>query len=292
PKKSLVIKQIYFFIPIISIIWLLVLGYSPSKAGLITILVTLVLSYVSKSTWMNWRDILASLEDGARSSMIVVAACAGADIIVGTINLTGIGVRFSRIAIQLAGDNMILLLMMIMIASLILGMGMPTVSAYVILAVLAAPALVEIGIPVVASHLFVFYFGVISGLTPPVAVTAYTAAGLATSNPNATALTATKIGIGGFVVPYMFIYNPYLLLQGCDVLNIALALITTIIGIVAFVFAIQGYALRKANYGERIIFFTSSLLLVYPGIITDTLGIIGVIIGLLFQFSGCRKVAL
>lgn len=272
PKQSQVWKRVYFFSPIAFIIGLMLMGFSPIIAGLYSIFLTIGLSYLNKENWMSWRDILACLESAAKSSMIVVSACAGAGIIVGSVVLTGLGTRFSRLAIDISGENLLLLLLLVMVASIVLGMGMSTVSAYVILAVLAAPALIDLGVSPVAAHMFVFYYGVMSGLTPPVAITAYTAAGLAGSPPNATALTATKIGIGGFIVPFMFVYNEALLLQG-DTLSIILSVLTSIVGAIAFVFFVQGYLKRETTIIERLLFLGAAVALIVPGFLTDIIGV-------------------
>lgn len=272
PKVSAVFKRVYYFAPIIFIVTFMMMGNSPMKAGLYTIFLTIALSYFKKEYWLGWRDILAALETAARSALMVVAACAGAGIIVGCVVLTGLGTRFSRIAIQLSGDNLLIMLILVMVASLILGMGMPTVSAYVILAILAAPPLIDLGVSPVAAHMFVFYFGVFSGLTPPVAITAYTAAGLAGSSPNGTAITATKIGIGGFIIPFMFVYNEALLLQG-DPTFIIQAVITSIIGSIAFVAFLQRYFVRAATVLEQILYLAAAIMLVMPGTLSDIVGL-------------------
>lgn len=282
PKAVEVWKRVYFFLPIIFIIGLMVLGFSPIIAGLYSILITIGLSYINKENRMGWRDILACLESAAKSSMIVVSACAGAGIIVGSVVLTGLGTRFSRLAVNLSGENLVLLLILVMIASIILGMGMSTVSAYVILAVLAAPALIDLGVSPVAAHMFVFYYGVMSGLTPPVAITAYTAAGIAGSPPNATAFTATKIGLGGFIVPFMFVYNEALLLQAESTIVI-ISIITSIIGAASIVFFIQGYLIRKTTLIERVLFLSASIALIIPGLLTDTIGIVCLSIAIILQ---------
>nr|WP_067726543.1 TRAP transporter large permease subunit [Oceanobacillus damuensis] len=282
PRVAEVLKGLYFFLPIVFIIGLMLMGFSPIKAGLYSLFLTIGLSYLKRENWMSWRDILACLESAAKSSMIVVSACAGAGIIVGSVVLTGLGTRFSRLAIEVSGENLLLLLILVMVASIILGMGMSTVSAYVILAVLAAPALIDLGVSPVAAHMFVLYYGVMSGLTPPVAITAYTAAAIAGSPPNATAFTATKIGLGGFIVPFMFVYNESLLLQG-NTSDIALSVFTSIIGASAFVFFVQGFLIKKISLVERLLFLVASITLIIPGLLTDVIGIACLVTGILLQ---------
>src|SRR5699024_1590746 len=189
------------------------------------IVATIILSWIRKATRMNFLDILAALENGTRSALIVIAACATAGIIVGAVSLTGLGITFSRFVIELACGNMLLFLVLVAGVSILVGMGMPTVWAYVIRSVLGGPAVVGLGVNIVAAHMCVFYFGVLSGLTPPVAITAYATAGIAGSSPNKTALYSIKIGLGGFFIPFIFAYIPVLLMQGGDSVQISIALI-------------------------------------------------------------------
>jgi TRAP transporter 4TM/12TM fusion protein len=272
--KMVLLKESYLFLPIVAIIAFMLLGYSPMMAGFYAILMTIVLSWIRPATRMGVLDILACLEKGAKSALGVIAACATAGIIVGAVSITGLGLTFSRFVIDLAGENLLLLLVLTAVASIILGMGMPTVSAYVILAVLGVPALMKLGVDLVAAHMFVFYFGVMSGLTPPVAITAYTAAGIAGSNPTKTAFYSIRIGLGGFFIPFIFVYNPELLLQGgSSVLETTVAVITAIISCYAFAIAIENYWLTPLNLVSRLIMLFSALTLVFPGIITDIVGL-------------------
>lgn len=280
PKEQLprlweiLLKQSYLFIPILAIIAMMVIGYSPMKAGFYAIILTFLLSWISKNTRMKLLAVLGALESGARGALTVVAACATAGIIVGAVSLTGLGMTFSRFVIDLAGGNLFLLLVFTAVASIILGMGMPTVSAYVILAVLGVPALVDLGVNVIAAHMFVFYFGVMSGLTPPVAITAYTTAGIAGSEPQRTALYSMRIGLGGFFIPFIFVYNPELLLQGGNIATTTLAVVTAIASCYLFSSAIEGFWIHRLDAVQRIILLSGAVLLVVPGFITDIIGVI------------------
>ncbi|MFD1848784.1 TRAP transporter permease [Oceanobacillus bengalensis] len=280
PKEQLpsvwkvLLRQGYLFLPIVLIIGLMVYGFSPMKAGFYAILAAVVLSWIRRATRMNLLDVLAALENGARSALTVIAACATAGIIVGAVSLTGLGITFSRFVIDLAGGNLLLLLVLVGVASIIMGMGMPTVSAYVILAVLGAPALIQLGVNEVAAHMFVFYFGVMSGLTPPVAITAYTTAGLAGSDPFKTALYSMKIGLGGFFIPFIFAYNPVLLMQGGNTAEIVIAIVSAFLSCIFFAGALEDYFLGQLGVLKRILMFASAVLLVTPGIIGDVVGIL------------------
>lgn len=187
--------------------------------------------------------------------------------------------------VDLAGGNLFVLLLLMAVASIILGMGMPTVSAYVILSILGVPALTDLGVNLIAAHMFVFYFGVLSGLTPPVAITAYTTAGIAGSNPNGTALYAMRIGFGGFFLPFIFVYNPQLLMQGGNTLEITLVTVSALISCFLLAASIEGYFIQLLSVIQRILLFVGAVGLVVPGIAGDLFGIAALIIVFLWQKS-------
>ncbi|GAE27177.1 TRAP-type uncharacterized transport system [Halalkalibacter wakoensis JCM 9140] len=283
--KEVLLKQSYLFLPIALIIGLMIYGFSPMKAGFYAIIATVVLSWIRKKTRMDLLKILAALENGTKSALAVIAACAMAGIVVGAVSLTGLGLTFSRFMVDLAGGNLFVLLLLMAVASIILGMGMPTVSAYVILSILGVPALTDLGVNLIAAHMFVFYFGVLSGLTPPVAITAYTTAGIAGSNPNGTALYAMRIGFGGFFLPFIFVYNPQLLMQGGNTLEITLVTVSALISCFLLAASIEGYFIQLLSVIQRILLFVGAVGLVVPGIAGDLFGIAALIIVFLWQKS-------
>lgn len=234
-----------------------------------------------------------AMHEGATGSLIVATACATAGIIVGVTNLTGLGLKLSAILIDLSGGSLLALLVLTMIASLILGMGLPTTACYILLAVLAAPALIKLGVLPIGAHLFVFYFGIISAITPPVAGAAYAASAIAKAGPMRIGFTACRLGIAAFILPYMWIYGPALLLIG-DPFEVIWAIITSTIGIAACAAGIQGYIFRPATILERIMLLIASLLLIKPGWITDVFGM-GLLVpvllnqGLLGKLKGWKK---
>lgn len=286
--REVILRRGYLLLPLFFIIFMMIIGYSPMMAGLWALILTFGLSFIRKETRMSFLRLMAALEDGVRDSVVTTMACAGAGIITGAIMLTGLGIRFSRLAIELSGGELLPMLFLIMIASLILGMGMPTVSAYVVLATVATSALVKIGVPVLSAHLFVFYFGIVSGITPPVAITSYVAAGIAKADPIKTSFQAFRIAIAGFLLPYMFVYNPALLLQG-DTLTVIRSAITSCIGLVAFAAVIQGYLVHATPVWQRLLLLVSALALVDPGLMTDVIGIIPVAIVFVFQLIAEKK---
>ena len=264
----------YLLLPLLILLFLLiVVKWSTVKAGFWSIIATIAISSVKKETRMTPKKLLKALEEGALGLLEVASACGIAGIVVGTFGLTGLGLKFSNFLVALSGGHLPALLMLTMLASLILGMGMATLPAYLILAVLVAPALSKMGVGLLAAHLFIFYFGIISAITPPVAVASYTAAGIAECSPSKVGFIAWRLGLSAFLLPYMFVYGPALLMQG-TIGEVVLAAITSIIGIAALSMGLEGIGIEKhLNSVQRILLILAAILLVYPGIVTDLLGL-------------------
>jgi TRAP transporter 4TM/12TM fusion protein len=233
---------------------------------------------------MSVPEIFNALEAGARGALGVAIACATAGIIVGVVTLTGLGLKMANGLIDLAGGHLLPTMFFTMITSLILGMGVPTTANYVITATMAAPALVLLGVPKLAAHLFVFYFGIIADITPPVALAAYAGSGIAKSNPFWTGVTASKLAVGAFIVPYIFVYNPAMVLIGTTPFTLTHNVVTASLGMVGVGTAMIGYGLANMNWFERVWFFVAGLMLIDPGITTDIAGIAMLAIGLLIQW--------
>jgi TRAP transporter 4TM/12TM fusion protein len=287
--KEVLKKGSLFFAPLVLIVYLLFSGYSPMRAGLIAIITILVVAAFKASTRINFRKLLGTLDEGARAALETAIACAAAGIVIGVVSLTGIGLKFSGMIIQLAGGSLFLTLIFTMISSIFLGMGLPTVAAYIVQVALTVPALIELGVNPLGAHLFIFYFAIISAITPPVALAAYAGAGIAGSDPMRTGLIALRLGIGAFIVPYMFIYGPELLMQG-EPLSIAVSVITAIIGIYGVAAGAEGWLTRHMPWWERVIIVVSSLILIIPGLMTDIFGLAGVIfIFILHRISKSRS---
>ncbi len=215
PKfMEVLLKRGHLFVPLVAIIYVLIEGYTPTYAALVGLGLSIVAGMITKATRMSPWDIITALQAGARGAVGVAMACATAGIIVGVVTLTGIGLKMANGLVEIAGGNLFFTLFFTMITSLILGMGVPTTANYVITSTIAAPALVMLGVPMLAAHLFVFYFGIVADITPPVALAAYAGAGIAKSNPFWTGVTATKLAIGAFIIPYIFVYNPAMILIG------------------------------------------------------------------------------
>ncbi|MBI5969335.1 MAG: TRAP transporter permease [Deltaproteobacteria bacterium] len=267
--------------PVLLVYLLAVVQWSPMKAGFYAIVATVACAMLRKSTRLNFKKLVAALRKGATGALQVAAVCACAGIVICIVSITGLGLTFSSVLIQLAHGNLFLLLILTMIASLILGMGLPATPCYIILAVLAAPAIVEMKISPLAAHLFVFYFGCISAITPPVAVAAYAGAAIAGSDPMRTGYTAWRLGLAAFIVPFMFIYGPPLIMVG-TFFEIIQASITSLIGVALLAASLQGFVLTHLRIVERIFLFGAALLLIKPGWKTDLAGLaIGIILGII-----------
>ncbi|BCB04099.1 TRAP transporter permease [Bacillus sp. KH172YL63] len=272
PKVSSVLKSGFmFFIPLIVIVFMLASGASPMRAGLFSIGVTIVVAALKKSTRLSFSKMYKALDLGARAAIETAIACAASGFIIGIIGLTGIGLKFSGMIIDISGGILIVTLIFTMITSIILGMGLPTVAAYIVQVPLTIPALIELGVSPLAAHMFVFYFAALSAITPPVALAAFAAAGLSGSDPMKTGMTAVRLGLAAFIVPYMFVYGETLLLVG-DAPHIILSVVTSIIGIIGVACAAEGWLLRNALWYERIILFIGAILMINPGIVTDIIG--------------------
>lgn len=253
-------------------VYMLFSGYSVMYASFCAFIAAIVLSYVRRSTWLTPKKLYQTIINGVEAVIPVATACACAGIIIGIITLTGLGLKFSSLVISLSDGNLFFALVLTMIASLILGMGLPTAAAYILVATLAAPALEQLGVNQLAAHLFVFYSAMLSSITPPVALAAYAAAGLAQANPFRIALVACQFGVAAFIVPYFFAYNPALLAVDTTAGLVIVAALTTVVGGVCLAIAIQGWCLYKLNILERLAFAVVVWLLLDTSLTTDLLG--------------------
>jgi len=290
PRFLTVLKERgQLFVPLLAIIYVLTEGFTPTYAALTGLGLSILAGALRKETRMGFRDIINALEAGARGALGVAIACATAGIIVGVVTLTGLGLKFANGLIELAGGNMFFTLFFTMIASLILGMGAPTTANYVITSTMAAPALVQLGVPLLAAHMFVFYFGIIADITPPVALAAYAGAGIAKSDPFKTGVIASKLAVGAFIVPYIFVYAPAMLLIGTTPLGLLQNLITACGGMFGVGAAMIGFCLAPMNWAERVLFAAAGLMLIDPGTLTDVIGLLMLGAGLFIQWRKSRS---
>ena len=255
-------------------VYMLFAGYSVMYSSFWAFIAAIVLSYIRRSTWLTPRKLFRTIINGVEAVLPVATACACAGIIIGVITMTGLGLKFSSLVISLSAGNLFLALLLTMIASLILGMGLPTAAAYILVATLAAPALEQLGVNQLAAHLFVFYSAMLSSITPPVALAAYAAAGLAKANPFRIAMVACQFGCAAFIVPYFFAYNPALLAVDSTPGVVIIAALTTIVAGICLAITIQGWCLGKVSIPLRLAFAVVVWLLLDTRLSTDIAGLV------------------
>jgi len=286
PRLGLVMKERgHLFIPLVIIIGVLVAGYSAPYAALFGILSVVPVALMRKTTRseINLKGIVDALESGARGTLAIAAACACAGIVIGAIAQTGLGLTFTSFVLAVAQDSLVPALVLTMIAGIILGMGLPTTPAYIIQVALLVPALVKLGIVLPAAHLFVFYFAILSAITPPVALAVYAACGLSRSSLWDTGWAAVKLGATGYIVPFMFAFAPALLLIG-EGWRVALAIFTATVGVTMLAGSLHRYYLGPTNRWQQVMLFAGAICLIKPGWATDIAGAVALAIVLLAQW--------
>ncbi|BAS28231.1 TRAP transporter permease [Limnochorda pilosa] len=262
----------HLLIPLAALIYFLLDRWSPMKAVVWSTLILVAVSWLRRETRLDLPRVLRALDTGVRNAAPVATACAAAGIILGIVSMTGLGVTFSSSLLELSRGNLLLALVITMVASLILGMGLPATAVYLVLATLAAPALESMGVQPIAAHMFVFYFGIISTITPPVALTAYAAAGIGGANPARVGWSAFGLGIVGYIVPFMFVYSPSLLMVGTT-WKILGSVVTALLGVYCIAASVTGYLKGRIGVVARTALFIAGLFLIRPGLVTDAVGI-------------------
>ncbi|MBQ3077911.1 MAG: TRAP transporter permease [Clostridia bacterium] len=263
----------YLLLPLVVLVYCMMSGKTSSMSAVYAILTSIFVSMFRADTRMSPKTFFEAMENGARSTISVAVACSVAGIIVGVVTLTGIGLKLASGLLALSGGIPILALFFTMIACIILGMGVPTTANYVIMATITAPIVQQLGVPLLAAHMFVFYFGIVADITPPVALAAYAGSAIAKSNPFKTGVTATRIAIAAFIVPYVFAFNPEMLLLGAPLLKAGEIAITSFIGMYGVAVGMEGYMETPLNWPMRLICIGAGLLLIDPGVWTDVAGI-------------------
>ena len=274
PRIKPLLKQTYLLLPLVLLVYLVGTSQrSIQYAAALAILAAIGVSLINKENRITPRKIWEALAAGGQGMITVAAACGVAGIIAGTITMTGLANMLINGIVTLAGNHVIIALFLTMLCCIVLGMGVPTTANYCIMAATCAPILIRMGVPTVAAHFFVFYFGIVADLTPPVALAAYAGAAIAQANPMKTAFTATKLAIGAFIVPYVFALNPAMLFVDTTAGEVILICITSFIGIFGVSAALEGYFLQHMKWYQRIMSAVGGLLLIYPGLVTDTVGL-------------------
>jgi TRAP transporter 4TM/12TM fusion protein len=264
----------HLFVPIFVVLIGLILGYSAPLCALAGALTCIPMALLRASTrgGIGWRNVFDALVDGARNTLSVAMACACAGIVIGCVTITGLGITFTEVVIVLAQSSLIAALVLTAIAGIVLGMGMPTTPSYIVMVSLLVPAIIKLGAIAPAAHMFAFYFAILSAITPPVALAVFAAAGLAKSDLWATGWQAMRIAAPTYIVPFMFIYEPSLMLIG-DWFESLTSTVSAVIGVMCLAAGLQGYLLRKARWWERAVLVVAALLLIKPGYISDAIGL-------------------
>ena len=275
PKIGPLLKKSYLLLPLVLLIYLVSTSQkSIQYAAALSIVACIVVTLFSAETRITPMRLLEALAAGGQGSITVAAACGIAGIIAGTITMTGLANVIINAIVVLAGDNVLIALFLTMICCIVLGMGVPTTATYCIMAATCAPILVRMGVPMVAAHFFVFYFGIVADLTPPVALAAYAGSAIAQANPMKTALEATKLAIGAFIVPYAFALSPSMLLIDTTVPEVILITVTSLVGIASVSAAMEGYLFGRLSWFRRGLALLGGLMMIYPGAMTDVIGLV------------------
>ncbi len=276
PKLGAVMRRDgHLFIPVAIILFVMYSGYSAPMAALAGTLACFPVAALRQHTRVNctWDNLIGAMVDGARNTIPVALACACAGVVVGVVTLSGLGIVFTQFVVHLAKNALFIALFLTMIAGMILGMGIPTTPAYIIMTALLVPAIVKLGVVVPAAHMFAFYFAILSAITPPVALAVFAAAGIAKSDLWSTGWAAVKIGAAGFIVPYMFVYSPSLLMIG-DWQTIVASSASAIVGVVLFAGGLHGYFITATNWWQRPILIAAGFFLIKPGLQSDFVGLV------------------
>ncbi|MBP3501334.1 MAG: TRAP transporter permease [Oscillospiraceae bacterium] len=291
PKLKDLISQIYLLIPLVLLVWLVSSNTRTIQtAAALSIVATIVVGALNPKNRITLKKILEALEAGARGAITVACACAMAGIIAGCITVTGLASILINGIVSVAGNATIIGLVLTMLCCIVLGMGVPTTANYCIMASTCAPILTQLGFPAVAAHFFVFYFGIVADITPPVALAAYAGSAIAKSNPMKTGITATKLAIAAFIVPYIFAYNPAMLLEGVtgwyQVVQIALSALLGLFGVAA---ALNGHLFRKVPVVLRLALMAGGLCMMVPETLTDIIGFVAVAAVVIYQYVSNKK---
>lgn len=266
-------EQGHLFLPVIAILFVMYSGFSAPMAALAGVVACFPVAALRKSTrhYVTIENLIFACVDGARNALGVAAACAAAGVVIAVVTLSGLGIVFTQFVVHLSQDYLLLALIFTMVAGIILGMGMPTTPAYIIMTALLVPAIIKFGVIVPAAHMFAFYFAVLSAITPPVALAVFAAAGIAKSELWSTGLAAVRIAATSFIVPFMFVYDPALLMIG-GWGDIIWSSLTAAIGILIFAAGLHGYLLVRSKHWQSVILVVAGFMLIDPNFITDLIG--------------------
>ncbi len=287
----LMLRRGYLLLPVFVLVLLMGRGMTPAYSVTLAILSAILVSFFSKDTRLSPSKFLDALTGGTRSTIAVAIACAVAGNVVGLVSLSYLGQELMDLLIIVSGSSLFLALVLVMLACIVLGMGVPTTANYVIMATMAAPLILKIapGTPVLAAHMFVFYFGIVADITPPVALAAYAGSAIAKSEPLKTGITATRLAITAFIIPYVFVLQPKMLFIDATAFEVIKIVITSFAGIVAISAGMEGYFSTRMKWYERIVILAAGLCLITPDTMTDVIGIVLLAICVLFQIFKAKQ---
>jgi len=285
---KLILKKGYLLIPIVVLVGLMSSGKTASFAACFAILAAMVVSMFNKETRLTPKRLVETIETGARNAIGVSVACAMSGIVIGIVSYTGLATTLFNVIVPIARQNIFLALFLTMIACIICGMGVPTTANYILMATITAPIVIEMGVPMLAAHMFVFYFGIVADITPPVALAAYAGSAIAHSDPQKTGVNATRLAITAFIIPYIFALSPEILLvaeAAADVsaLDVLRIVITSVAGMVGISAGLEGYFLGNCKIWERLICIAGGLCMVIPSLLTDVIGLALLAVGIILQ---------
>ncbi|MDR2629801.1 MAG: TRAP transporter permease [Spirochaetaceae bacterium] len=295
PKESiphfgkLLFAKGYLFLPVVVLVGFMTLGFTPAYAACLAILSAIIVSFFHRDTRFTPASFADALGSGTRNTVGVAMACAIAGIVVGIVSLTGLGQVLISLLLTVANNSLFLALLLTMVACLILGMGIPTTANYVIMATITAPIVIRMGVPVLAAHMFVFYFGIVADITPPVALAAYAGAAIAKANPIKTGVTATRLAITAFIIPYIFVFSPSMLFIDTTLIEVIQIVITSFCGMLGLSVGLEGYMVRKVSLPLRLAAIAGGLFLINPGLITDLIGLVLIGVVVLLQLAGKKQ---
>lgn len=284
PSVKEVLKKLYLLIPIASLIYFLAIGLTPMRAALYGVFAAIAVGMIQPGEKrLTLKGLIEALATGARSALGVAIACAAVGMIVGVIVLTGLGLKFANGLIGVAGTNVFLVLVMTMIACLIMGMGTPTTANYVITSMIAAPVLVKLGYPLLSAHMFVFYFGILADVTPPVALASFAASGIGQSDPLRTGVESTRLSIAAFIIPYIFVFSPQMLMVDTNWQEILLTVVTALVGMIGVGAGMIGYWKKSLNLFLRLVLVAGGILLVIPQLTLSLMGLAIMVLVWIYQ---------
>ena len=286
PKARKILPKIYLLIPLAALVYLIIAGYTMGRAAIIATILCIVVSMFDKEHRVTPKKFVDALETGARNTLGIAIACGIAGIIAGVVTMTGLGQVFISAIVSVSHGHLMIALVLTMLCCILLGMGVPTTATYIIMATTCAPILTTgMGLNQLSANMFVFYFGIVADITPPVALAAYAGAAIAKSDPMKTGINASKLAIAAFLIPYMFCLNPAMLLIDTTVAEFVIIIITSVIGMFAIAAALEGYMLANLNPLLRIVLAAAGLCLIYPGTVTDIIGIVVTAVIFVFQWQ-------